>query len=185
MSDNPHPTWKRLSQKTVHKGRMHIVEHKVELPNGDLSAYEVDHAAGGAAAVLIKTQDNKILLTHQFRFPLNQWIYDLPGGGIDEGETPEQTAIRECREEAGIAPGKIEKLAMFYPNPARADWPAHVFYCEDFAASEFKLNDPSENIERVLMPTSEFKKMVDEQKIVDPMLLIAWYAACSQGRIKT
>jgi hypothetical protein len=53
---------------------------------------------------------------------------------------------------------------MFYPNPARTDWPAYVFYCEDFVASELKLNDPSENIERVLMPTSEFKKMVDEKK---------------------
>jgi 8-oxo-dGTP pyrophosphatase MutT (NUDIX family) len=117
MSDNPHAVWKRLGQTTVHKGRMHIIEYKVELPNGELSTYEVDHAASGAAAVLIKTKDNKILLTHQFRFPLNQWIYDLPGGGISDKETPEQAVIRECREEVGIAAKKVEKTHDVLPKP--------------------------------------------------------------------
>lgn len=162
---------------------MHIVEYKVELPTGELSKYEVDHSISCAVAVLIKTPDNKIILTHQFRFPLNKWIYDLPGGGKRSDETIEEAAVRECQEEVGIAPSKLEKLAMFYPNPARTDWPAHVFYCDNFAYSALEHDDPSEKVERVVMPTSKFKKLVSEHKIVDPMLLIAWHTACSKGYI--
>ena len=86
------PTWKRISEKTVYTGRMKIVTHEAEIPSGEHITYEVDHFTGFAAAVLIKTKDNKVVLCHQFRFPVNRWIYDLPGGGSNDGETPEQTA---------------------------------------------------------------------------------------------
>jgi 8-oxo-dGTP pyrophosphatase MutT (NUDIX family) len=178
-----HKSWKKLGQKTVYKGRVHIVEHSVELPNGELSTYEVDHAAIGAAAVLIKTAANEIVLTHQFRFPLDRWIYDLPGGGIHAEETPEEAAIRECREEVHITPQKLIKLAVFYPNPGRSDWPANIFYCENFVESNHEFNDPSETVERVHMPVAQFQKLVDEQAIVDPGLLIAWYTARDKGYI--
>jgi 8-oxo-dGTP pyrophosphatase MutT (NUDIX family) len=184
MSTKPNSTWKRLNQRTVYKGRMHIIEYDVELPNGNHTKYEVEHGGACAVAVLIKTKDNEIILTHQYRFPLNKWIYDLPGGASQDGESIEQAAIRECREEIGIAPKQIEKINMFYPNPARTDWPAYVFYCEEFEYSKLKTNDPSETVETVLMPVKEFKKLVDNQEIVDPTLLIAWFTACNKGYIK-
>lgn len=184
MDDNPRKSWKRIGEKTAYKGRVHIVEYDVELPNGEHSKYEVDHGTSCAVAVLIKTHDNKIVLAHQYRFPLDKWIYDLPGGGKKADESIEEAVIRECREEAGIAPKKIEKLATFYPNPGRSDWPAHVFYCDDFEESELHFDDPSETVERVLMPVSAFKKLVDNQEIIDPSLLIAWHTACSKGYIK-
>lgn len=104
----------------------------------------MEHGAGCAAAVLIKTPEDQIILTHQFRFPLDKWIYDLPGGGVGVHEDIEAAAIRECREEVGIAPKKLIKLSMFYPNPGRADWPAHLFYCEDFESSKLEIDDPSD-----------------------------------------
>lgn len=175
--------WKRLGKKTVYKGRVHIIEYEAQLPNGDKTTYEVDHSDNCAVAVLIKTADDNIVLTHQYRFPLDEWIYDLPGGGKQEDESLEQAAIRECQEEVGIAPKKIELLNKYYPNPARTDWPAYVFYCSDFTSSKIEINDPSENVEKVLMPIQRLKQLIDDQKIVDPMLLIAWYTACSKGFI--
>jgi 8-oxo-dGTP pyrophosphatase MutT (NUDIX family) len=183
MGRTDYPKWKRLSKKTVYKGRVHVVEYDAELPNGEKTKYEVDHSDNCAVAVLIKTTDNRIVLTHQFRFPLDKWIYDLPGGAKQEGESIEEAAIRECREEVGLAPKKIEKLSMFYPNPARTDWLAYVFFCNVFEPSKIEINDPSENVETVLMPVKEFKKLVDAQKIVDPMLLVAWFTARDKGYI--
>lgn len=98
----PKPKWKRISEKAVYKGRVHIVEHEVELLDGQQTKYEVDHGTGYAACVLIKTKNYEVLVTYQYRFPLDHWIYDIPGGGSQPGETPEQTAIRDCQEEAGV-----------------------------------------------------------------------------------
>lgn len=184
MQDN-HPKWERSGSKTVYKGRMHIIEYDAILPNGEHTTYEVDHFEAGAVAVLIKVDTDKVILTYQYRFPLDKWIYDLPGGAIQIGETIEEAATRECKEEVGIAPKKVVRLAKFYPNPARTDWPAHVYFCDDFEESKIDLNDPSETVERILMPIAKLKKLIDENKIVDPMLLIAWYSALSKGYINT
>lgn len=181
MNSGVYPRWKRMGSKTVYKGRLHIVEHEAELPNGEKTKYEVEHNDNSAVAVLIKRPDNKIVLTHQYRFPLDRWIYDLPGGRMMSGESPEETAIRECREEVGLAPKKVEMLNMFYTNPARTDWPAYVYYCEEFESSKMETNDPSENVETVLMSVDELEQLIDKQEIVDPMLLIAWFTARHKG----
>ncbi len=183
--NDPKPKWKRISEKTVYKGRIHIVEHDVELPNGQRSKYEVDHGASFAACVLIKTKGNEIIFTYQYRFPLDRWIYELPGGGKKGDETPEQAAVRECQEEVGVKPIKLIELATFYPNPARIDWPIHVFYCEDYLAdSKIDTDDPSENVERVVMSTKELQGRMDNLEIVDPSLLIGWNTAVNRGYIK-
>ena len=167
----------------MYKGRLHIVEHEAVLPGGKRTTYEVEHSDGKAVAVLIKTIDNQIVLTHQFRFPLNRWIYDLPGGGSPADEEVEEGAIRECQEEVGCRPKSLVKLATFYPNPGRADWAAHLFYCDNFDASELQLSDPSEVIEKVLVPIQRLDEMIRKQEIVDPSLLIAWHSARNLGYI--
>jgi ADP-ribose pyrophosphatase len=183
MTNDPYPKWKRFGQKTAYKGRAHIIVYDAELPNGQRTTYEVEHGDGKAVAVLIKTADNKIVLTHQFRFPLDRWIYDLPGGGSPASEDLEEAAIRECREEVGIRPKKLIKLATFYPNPGRIDWTANLFFCDEFEESELKIDDPSETVEKVLMPVEELDKLIRNQEIVDPSLLIAWHTARNMGYI--
>ena len=180
---NAYPHWQRTGKRTVYKGRLHIVEHDAVLPNGQPTTYEVEHCETGAVAVLVKVGKDKVILTHQYRFPLDRWIYDLPGGAVHIGESVEDAAIRECREEVGIAPKSIQKLGTFYPNPARTDWPAHVFFSNDFEESTIELNDPSENVETIYMPVMKLKKLIEDQEIVDPMLLVAWYTARDRGLI--
>jgi 8-oxo-dGTP pyrophosphatase MutT (NUDIX family) len=180
----PKPTWTRLNERTVYKGRVHIVEYDIELPDGHRSKYEVDHGASFAASVLIKLHSGKIALVYQYRFPPNRWIYELPGGGKKSDETPEQTAIRECKEEIGIEPVTLIQLATFYPNPARTDWPIHVFYCDDYVDGVVTdTDDPSETMERIEIAPKALQKHMDNLEIVDPSLLIAWNTAINRGYI--
>lgn len=51
-------------------------------------------------SMALVVRDNKILMIHTYRF--NRYIYELPGGGIEAGEMPEEAAIRELREECGL-----------------------------------------------------------------------------------
>ena len=45
---------------------------------------------------------SRILMVHQYRYPVDRYLYELPAGLIEDGETPEEAAIREIREETGM-----------------------------------------------------------------------------------
>lgn len=172
--------WKRLGQKTLYQGRVHIVEFEVELPDGSSTTYEVDHSATQAVGVLIKAPNESIVVSHQYRFPLDQWIYDLPGGCTDVGEELQAAARRECREEVGIEPITLTKLISFYPNPGRSNWSATIFFCNKYREAQPLTDNPSEIVRPVLIPIKKFEKLVQQGKIIDPSLLIAWHTARSR-----
>lgn len=176
--------WQRLGSKTVFKGRVHILEFDVVLPDGSTSTYQVEHSDGHAAATLILLQNGNLLLSRQYRFPLDREIYDLPGGSGPKSESAEDIAIRECQEEVGIAPTELHKLATFYPNPARTDWPMHVFFCNSYKESALDAYDPSEEVEKVEITPRALSRLIDNGEIVDPSLLIGWGIALQRGYIQ-
>ncbi|MCR4641593.1 MAG: NUDIX hydrolase [Lachnospiraceae bacterium] len=60
-----------------------------------------NRAEGVVICSLLKSDPERIVLIRQYRYPLGDWIWELPAGLIDPGETPEQAAVRELREETG------------------------------------------------------------------------------------
>src|SRR5579872_5404609 len=70
------------------------------------------------SAVMMAVDDRKrILLVRQYRLPARQYLWEMPAGKIDEGETALQAAKRELIEETGLRAKKWKKLALFYPSP--------------------------------------------------------------------
>jgi ADP-ribose pyrophosphatase len=61
--------------------------------------------------------DGRILLERQYRHAIKKYLYELPAGHIDPGETPAQAASRELEEEVGYRPGKLSKLYAAYVSP--------------------------------------------------------------------
>ena len=61
--------------------------------------------------------DGQIVLIRQYRHALKRDIWELPAGSVDEGETAEAAAARECEEEIGQVPMEIERLGFFCPTP--------------------------------------------------------------------
>lgn len=69
-------------------------------------------------AVAILVRDGCVLLGH--RHPSRQWYpdcWDLVGGHVERGETPEQAVVRECREELGVDPHKPVAVPMSFDDP--------------------------------------------------------------------
>lgn len=176
------PVWRRGEGKTVYRGRVHLMEYPVTLPNGDSSIYEVEHANGGAGA-LVLTPDRELILNRQYRFPLDRWIYDLPGGAVDPGEKPIESAARECEEEAGVRPTALVHLASYARDPSRSNSFTHVYFCDSYEEVPIEYNDPSEQLESVRIPVADFDQLVRKGEIIDPALLLAWHTACSRGLI--
>jgi ADP-ribose pyrophosphatase len=85
-----------------------VVEDVLEFADGSRQEWVYFKGSGAAGAfasavaIAAFTEDNKMILTKQYRHPLRKLIYDLPAGGIEDGETPEQAALRELEEEKAI-----------------------------------------------------------------------------------
>ena len=69
---------------------------KIKLLTGDISA------EGVVIYPILKEEPEKIVMIRQYRYPLGDYLYELPAGLIDDGETPDIAAVREMKEETGL-----------------------------------------------------------------------------------
>jgi 8-oxo-dGTP pyrophosphatase MutT (NUDIX family) len=99
------------------RGRLSIVS--VELPDGvEFEQYVLRMRKGSIVAVV---QDDKVLMVWRHRFVIDRWVWELPGGYVDEEEDPAVTAAREVEEETGWRPGPMEHLLSFQPMISTID----------------------------------------------------------------
>jgi len=112
---------RRESSRHVFTGRVfEVVVDRVRLPHGAIVEMEV--VRHGASVVLIPIDaDGRILLVRQYRYAVDRWLWELPAGGVETDEAPEEAAAREAAEEIGLRPGTIARLGAFYPTPGFCD----------------------------------------------------------------
>ena len=104
----------------------------------------VEHV--GAVALLPVGQDGLIWFVRQYRHPTGKRLLELPAGTLEPGEPPEECARRECREEIGMAPGRLERLGGFYLAPGYSTEYLHVFLAADLQPSPLP-GDEEEQLE--------------------------------------
>lgn len=174
-------SWTTVSRTASYDGRVKLFSHIVELPDATVISYEVDESIAFAVATLV-IDDDAVLLARQYRYPINQWILDLPGGAGHIGETPETAARRELEEELGLLPRDLRLLHTFYVNPGRSAWPVHVFVCTSTTASgRVDRSVPAEQVHPVRVPVFELDTGIAAGQIVDPTLIVARATAALQG----
>lgn len=98
----------------------------VTLPDGNTFEQAVLRVAPAAMCVLVNDR-GEALMMRRHRFVIDAWVWELPGGYLDDGETPQACAAREAEEETGWRPGAVEHLATFQPMTGNADAPNHVY----------------------------------------------------------
>ncbi|WP_285035584.1 NUDIX domain-containing protein [Plantibacter sp. ME-Dv--P-095] len=173
--------WSTRSTRTVFEGRVTLVEHEVEVPGGSRLGYLVDESVPFSVASLIVDGDD-VILARQYRYPVDRWIYDLPGGGGRGEERPIDAARRELEEELGLIVDDLRPLHTFFMNPGRAAWPTHLFISTSgLRAGHADTSDPGEQVRLVRMPLIELDQLITDGTIVDPPLMVARAAAAARG----
>ena len=120
---------KTVRENYVYNGKiLNLRKDDVLLPNGNPAIREIVEHSGGSAILCIK--NGKVLMVKQFRYPYKEEIWEIPAGKINAGETPEQTALRELKEEGGIIADKIEKLFDVYPSPGYTEEIIRIYKAE-------------------------------------------------------
>lgn len=103
------------------------------LPNGKPLQLEVVRHPGGATVVAINPQQ-EVCLLRQFRHAGGGWLWELPAGKLEPGESPQSTARRELAEEAGLAANDWQKLGECLTTPGFCDEIIHLYLARDLAA---------------------------------------------------
>lgn len=142
----------------------------------DPDGFEIKRAVvqhGGSAVVMPVDDRKRILLVRQYRLPAKQYLWELPAGRMDPGETVLQAARRELAEETGYKARKFEKLAVFYPSPGFLAEKMTIFLATDLKPGK---STPMED-ERITMEwftPKDLDKLIESGKIPDAKTLIGF-----------
>lgn len=162
--------------KTIHRGRViDLVQEWVELPDRSVSLTDVVKHPGGAVALPLDER-RRVLMLRQFRPCLRSWLWELPAGKIDPGETPEATVRRELAEEAGLEARSWRKLAEIVTAPGFCDEVLHIYLATELRPVGQNTED-DEFIELHWMDFSEALVLADNGGIRDAKTLVALYRA--------
>ena len=126
--------------REIYRGRVvHLVVETFTMPDGRPATLElVRHP--GAAAVVPFTADGEVLLIRQYRRAAGGFIYEVPAGKLDPGETPLQCAARELAEETGVSAGALEPLGSILTTPGFTDEVIHLFLARDLRPAQQQLD---------------------------------------------
>ena len=94
----------------------------------------------------------------------------MPAGGVESGESPEDAAVRECEEEIGLAPGRVERLRGLFPTPGYCDEEMIFFRVSELEPpppDSLHKPDEDERITARTMTVDEARAMVRRGEIVD------------------
>ncbi len=156
--------------ETVYRGRVFSVEvGTVTLPNG--RPHEIAIVRHPPSAVLIPMPDPAhVVLIRQYRPSLAREIWELPAGSVNPGESADAAATRECEEEIALRPGRVERLASFYPTPGFCDEELIFFRAVDLRqppADSPHQPDDDEDIHAQTFTIAEARAMVARGEIID------------------
>ena len=138
-------------------------------PTGKVvSPYFVVELPESACAMAVTTE-NEILLVEQYRYPIDQECFELPGGFIDDNEAPSKAIARELAEETGYSFGHIHYLGTTYANPGVLNNATHLFLALGGKKTGEQSLDENEEIRICLKPLDEIKKMLQSGMIKQSM----------------
>lgn len=123
--------------------------------------------------VLALTPDHRLILVNQFRFGIDGFSLEIPGGIIDDGEDPIEAGLRELREETGYVGGTARILGTVHPNPAIQSNRCHLVLVEDVKRSAELEWDADEEIEVLTAPVDDVYQWAGTGKITHSLVLDA------------
>ena len=171
--------WERLGRETVFEGRVVDVRRdRVRIETGAgarETRYEVVHHPG-AVGVLALFPDLSTALLRQFRYPVEETLWEIPAGTRGAGESFRACAERELAEETGHRALRWLRLTRFFTTPGFCDEVMEIWLAEDLEAGE-TAHDEDEHIEVARVPLTRALDMAADGEIRDAKTLAALWAA--------
>lgn len=181
---------KLLSSKLAYKGKVfNVYTDTLIEPGGHRNVRDVIRHNGSVVILAVDESKNPadpdVIMERQYRHAAGQYLFELPAGTRDPGESPLAAAKREMIEETGYRAKRWTMLLRYFASPGfLGEW-MQIYLARDLRAGEAKLEE-DENLEVFRLPLSEAMKMVAEGKIHDGKTVIGlslYDAARRDGRL--
>ena len=153
---------------------------EVELPGGAQIEYGVLES-GGFASVVPVTGGGDVVLVRQWRQPLGAFTLELPSGGVDADEKPEEAARRELFEETGYRAQGLEHLVSVHTSTGRSTEVCHLFRCTAVKDERGPQPEPTEFIRVVEIPLGNALRMVSDGSITDAATVLGLLLCAGGG----
>lgn len=160
-----------VSSQRIHTGRVVTLNvDQVRFPDGRVGEQEIIRHTGASVVVPFLSDpqggDPQLLLVRQYRYAANGYLYELPAGRPNPGETPAECAARELREETGCAAEHLEPIVSGYTTPGFTDEKLHLFVAHGITRHETEF-DADEFVEPFPVTMSKALEMVRTGEIED------------------
>lgn len=166
-------TWKTLSSELIYESPwIALHKHQTINPAGNPATYSVVNFKNKAIGVVPLDDKGYTWLVGQWRYPLNQYSWEIPEGGGPLGEEPVETANRELKEETGIVAQKFEEIMQMHLSNSATDEHAFVFLATELSFEEAEPEE-SEDLKVKKVHFSEAFEMVMNGEITDSISVAA------------
>ncbi len=156
------------SSRVVYRGRViTVAQDTIGTPDGRTVKMDVVRHRGSVVLVPQLTS-NDVILIRQYRYVIGRWIWELPAGSLEEGESPAHGARRECEEETGWRPKTLVRLGAYYATPGFCDEKLTFYACRDLERPTRPVHlDPDEQIEASVFTLPDAWRKVERGEVID------------------
>ena len=169
--------WKKISSKPLGDYRVFKVRSDVYVSPRTQKEHDffVIESVNWVNVIAI-TPDQQLVMVEQYRFGSATVELEVPGGMMDEHETdPVATGVRELQEETGYEGERARLLGSVHANPAIMNNTCFTVLVENCRLKHPVNFDHSEDLATRLVPVSEIPKLVADEKIGHPLVVVALY----------
>ena len=145
--------------------RLWIEKRLIRLPNGIEKEKVIVHPSNAVA--ILPLNGDRCKLLKQYRYAIDQYIFEAPAGTMEPGEDPLETARRELIEETGFTAQSIVSKGFIYTTPGYTDEKIYLFEARDLSPSQEYGKDEDEVIEVVDIAIIDLLGMIRNGTIVD------------------
>lgn len=142
-----------------------VRQDKIQLPDGSIGQYNVVQKSP-AVWVLPITANKEIVLIHQFRYTVDDWCWEIPAGGVKQGQTLEEAAHEELHEEIGGSTKQLDYGGQFYTANGVLNEVSHYFIAADVILGK-PAHEPAEYMQVHTKPIAEVLQMARNHEITD------------------
>jgi len=166
-----------ISTERKYHGRVISLDvDTVKFPDGSQGQLEMVRHPGASAIVPLldpaDSADPRILLLRQFRHATDGYVWEIPAGRLDPGESPEECAHRELKEETGMQAGRLRHLTSIWTTPGFTDERIHLFVADGLIEGQHR-READEFMDVHPTPWSDVMTLISQGEISDGKTLAA------------